>query len=238
MQKANPSIQPTADAGADFDVGHSRIGGSMETIESVLKFIGSYPIWAKALVLIGLGISVATLVFAPRQVTQGAEKSITPSSTGKEDRQVTRGAEKFITPSSTSKEDRVFMKIKAIQLFPDDPEAEVQVICYVNGIEFIHPSVGGVNWMRVGPSMSEKIISLPKAASYDIRFEMRFRSDKKLSGGTKSVQIEQGPQQATSQMVTPVTALPFSEEYSLYLVNDGSRAASVKAIIPYEIYRQ
>jgi|GEM_PF-3767888 len=190
----------------------------METIVSVLKFISSYPLWAKLLVLIGLGIVVVTLVFAPREVESDAPKP--PK------------------PLGPTKGDSIFMKIKAIQLFPTDPEAEVRVTAYVNGTEFVHPSVGGVQWMRVGPSMSEKIIPLPKADRYEISFEMTFRSEKKLSGGTKSLQVRSGFQKAKSQMVTPVSTLPFSEDYRLYLVNDGSRAASVKAIIPYEIYRQ
>ncbi len=187
----------------------------METMDSLLKFIGSYPAWAKSLILVGIGISIVTLVFAPRE---GILQPTKPSAL-----------------TATGQDERVFMKLKAIQLFPDDPSAEVQVVAYVNGTEYVHPSVGGVKWMKVGPDMSEKVIELPKAAQYTIRFEMNFRSEKKLKGATNSVQVKQ---KASSQWLTPVIRLPFSEEYKLYLVKDESRAASVKAVIPYEIYRQ
>jgi membrane-bound acyltransferase YfiQ involved in biofilm formation len=38
------------------------------SIESVLKFLNSYPMWAKVLALSGVVLTVATLVLAPRTV--------------------------------------------------------------------------------------------------------------------------------------------------------------------------
>jgi hypothetical protein len=38
----------------------------METIDAFLKFLNSYPLWAKVLTLGGLFVATVTLVFAPR----------------------------------------------------------------------------------------------------------------------------------------------------------------------------
>ena len=119
------------------------------------------------------------------------------------------------------------MKIKAIRLFPDDPEAEVQLSAFVNGTEYVHPSVAGVKWMKVGAAMSEKIIELPKSTQYVVRFELRMRD---------GVTLEQHLQ--VSQQVTPITTLPHDEEYRLYPLNSGVRSAAVSAVVPYEIYKQ
>jgi hypothetical protein len=38
----------------------------METIDAFLKFLNSYPLWAKLLAFVGLFVTTVTLVFAPR----------------------------------------------------------------------------------------------------------------------------------------------------------------------------
>jgi len=81
--------------------------------------------------------------------------------------------------------------------------------------------------MKTGPGMSEKVIEIPKAERYDVRFEMRIRD-----GATLQTQRQ------ASQMVTPIKALPYSEEYKLYNVKGVTRAASVSAVITYDIYTQ
>jgi hypothetical protein len=119
------------------------------------------------------------------------------------------------------------MRVKPIRLFPDKPNADVQLSIFVNGTEYRHPSVAGVEWMKVGPSMSEKIIELPPAARYDVRFEMRLREGPTLK-----------TQQQVSQQITPIKALPYSEEYNLYQVENKSRAAGISAVVSYEVYAQ
>lgn len=165
--------------------------------------------WARLLVLTCVAISIGTLVLAPRSALPQPAKTPTP-------------------PSEVQKKERqAFMRIRPIKLFPDRPTAEVQLSVYVNGTEFRHPSVAGVEWMKVGPAMSEKIIELPPAPRYDVRFEMRMRD---------------GPKGKTTfraaQKITYITSLPFSEEYSLYEIDSGSRAAAVSALVSYEVYAQ
>jgi hypothetical protein len=178
-------------------------------LEAVLRFVGSYPMWARLLVLACLSAAVATLILAPRTATTQPQK---PAATA---------------PESASKGQQAFLRVKPIKLFPDRPTAEVQLFIYVNGTEYRHPSVAGVEWMRVGPAMSEKIIELPPAPRYDVRFEMRIREGPTLK-----------TQQQTSQQVTPIKALPYSEEYKLYQVENKSRAAAVSAVVSYEVYTQ
>lgn len=119
------------------------------------------------------------------------------------------------------------MRIKPIQLFPDDPSAEVQLIVDVNGTKFRHPSVGGIEWMQVGPGMSEKVIELPTAPNYAIRFEMQFRN----------VQGNKGTLQ-TAQRIDHIIDLPASNKYELYQVQGVTRLASVSAEVRYEVYAQ
>ena len=119
------------------------------------------------------------------------------------------------------------MRVKPIKLFPDRPSAEVQLSVFVNGTEYRHPSVAGVEWMKVGPAMSEKTIELSPASRYEVRFEMRMRD---------------GPKGKTTfraaQKITYIITFPFNEEYSLYEVDSGSRAAAVSALVSYEVYTQ
>jgi len=165
--------------------------------------------WARLLVLCCISVAIATLVLAPRTATTQPGKPAAPA----------------VDP--VKKDQQVFVRIKPIKLFPERPNAEVQLSIFVNGTEYRHPSVGGVEWMKVGPSMSEKIIEVPTSSRYDIRFEMRLRD-----GPTLKTQ-----QQLAAQQVTPVKALPYSEEYRLYQVENKSRAASVSAVVSYEVLR-
>ena len=181
----------------------------METLESILRFAGSYPMWARIVVLASVAIVVGTLMLAPRSGSTQPAKSSTAAA------------------EPVKKGQQVFMRIKPIRLFPDKPNAEVQVSIFVNGTEYRHPSVAGVEWMKVGPSMSEKVIELPSAARYDVRFEMRLREGPTLK-----------TQQQVSQQITPIKALPYSDEYNLYQVENKSRAAGISAVVSYEVYAQ
>lgn len=119
------------------------------------------------------------------------------------------------------------MRIRPLKLFPDRPDAEVQLLVFVNDTEYRHPSVAGVEWMKVGPAMSVKIIELPVASIYQVRFEMRLR---------------EGPNGPTrlraAQRIDHITTLPFSEEYPLYDIDVQIRHAGVSAVVTYEVYSQ
>jgi hypothetical protein len=174
----------------------------MDSIDKFFTFCASYPPWARVVVLSSFIVAIGTLLFSPR-AKAGAERE------------------------EHDAQGQVFMRIKRITLYPDDPDARVSLSAYVNGTEYIHPSVAGVKWMKVGPSMSEKIIELPKAERYDVRFMLRVESGDTL---TPLSMIH------VSQTVTPIKQPPFSEDYRLYIVKDNVREASVGAIVSYGVF--
>lgn len=122
----------------------------MEALESIIKFISSYPTWAKGLLFGNVICIAATLVFAPRVV----------SDTGK-------------AKSSYTYE----LRIDRVELFPPSNTAIVQVSAIVNGTEFKYPSIGGVEWLKVAPSMAGQTFRLPLTDRYEIRFEMLKREE-------------------------------------------------------------
>lgn len=186
--------------------------------ETILRVLNSYPFWAKICAVGGVTFSVLVLVFAPR-----TDASAQPKSPNAQ------------TVSPTAPGQTIFLRIIGVKLFPDDPNAEVQVLAIVNQTTYEHPSVGGVKWMKVGPDMSPKLIELPKALLYQIRFEMHIRGGSDLTS-TKEKNLADKPfMRSGSQLIDNITKLPFSEEYKLYNIKDGIRDASVRASVSYSI---
>jgi hypothetical protein len=132
----------------------------MESLKGFIEFLASYPAWAKLLALSGLIITIGTLVFAPRNKD---------------------------APDAAPTGD-VALRITGVTLFPHDSDAEVQVFAYVNDTRFQYPSLAGVSWLKVGPAMSSQRFTLPKAARYEIRFEMNL----KTPGGRRPTTREPG----------------------------------------------
>jgi hypothetical protein len=181
----------------------------MDMIEGVLKLFNAYPTWAKVLAVLGLLTTFCVLVFAPRN---------TP--------------EAVVTPSGKA----VYLRIRQVRLFPHDSDAEVQLLIHVNGTTYRHPSTAGVEWMKVGPGMSEKLIELPASEYYTINMELNRRGKPTLRGD-EPVQYVEPSIRATSQLVSTVYELPYEEEYRLYDVNGETRSAGVSASVTYRISR-
>lgn len=53
--------------------------------------------------------------------------------------------------------------------------AQVRITATVNGAEYVYPSVGGVEWLAVGPAMSPQKFRLPGGQEYVIRFSAAVR---------------------------------------------------------------
>ena len=122
----------------------------MDSIENLVKFLNSYPTWAKLLALTGIAVSIATLVFAPR----------TPLDAQAQDRPQAGGP---------------VLRMLGVVLFPPNPYVAVRVTAYVNGTPFRYPSLAGVEWLKVGPAMSSQAFQLPKSDKYEVRFEMAMK---------------------------------------------------------------
>jgi hypothetical protein len=122
----------------------------MESFENLIRFVNSYPAWAKAVVLAGIIITITVLVFTPRTTTK-APGSITP-----------KGGD-------------ILLKILGVTLFPQRPDTSVQVTAFVNETQFRYPSVAGVEWLEVGPNMVPQTFRLPQSQNYELRFELRLK---------------------------------------------------------------
>lgn len=174
----------------------------MQTLESIITFLSSYPIWAKLLVLSNVVCVIATLVFAPHS-----------------DKNKDKG------PSS----DTMVLKIKGVKLFPHSDTADVQVSVFVNGTEFRYPSLAGVEWLKVAPSMAGQSFPLPKAEQYEVRFEMRKRESP-------------GAAAASLRSVETVTLKkePFEGSYGLHGFDPASRtrSGSVSAQVDFSFESQ
>lgn len=178
----------------------------METIESALKFLNSYPTWAKVLALAGLLVTVTTLVFAPRTVGDALAQH---------------------KPAQAD----VVLRILGVHLFPDDPDAFVRVTAFVNGTPFRYPSLAGVEWLQVGPSMSAQAFSLPRAERYELRFEMELKSRRPGVSG-----------ELVSQQTVAINKIPMTGQYNLHRKQQQpgvgvTRSASVNAAVRYAVER-
>ena len=169
----------------------------MEAIDGVIKFVSSYPTWAKLLLIANLACIALTLTLAPR----GALEAQT----------------------STKGSGRV-LRIAGVELYPNSDLAEVQVSAFVNGTEFRYPSVAGVEWLKVAPSMSGQTFRLPKADEYEIRFEMRKRE------GAKSRVAR-----LVSQETVTLRDSPFAGTYRLHGLDPTSitRSGEVSAEVNF-----
>lgn len=178
----------------------------MDFLKNTIDFFNSYPLWAKLLALTGLLVAIGTLFFVPRNVAEQKKVEDKPDNDSK---------------TSQNRQSRVYLKIQRVRLFPSNRNTEIQVFAFVNETKFKYPSISGVEWLKVGPSMSPGIFDVPKSDIYEVRFEMKTRN----SGSPNFV----------SEQVLRVSKLPYSDEYKLHQVNNRSRAASVSAAIDFSI---
>ena len=170
-------------------------------IESILKLLESYPVWAKAALLLFVGAVAAILIFG----------RVPPPS----------------PPPPPPPPGPVFLRIKGINLYPPDPAANIRVQINVNGTEWLFPNIAGVEWMKVGPDMSQKIIRLPNAKSYHLQFKMVFRYSDIQASNDFPVEVEvSGPN---------AKKLPFEDSYKLYLTSGGTTTSNALAEIYYAV---
>jgi hypothetical protein len=142
------------------------------------------------------------------------------------------------SPNALGKEDKpprdVWMVIEGLEFFSTLPGAQVRVVANVNGTEFIYPSVGGVEWLEVGPSMSSQVFHLlPAQERYIVRFEAAIR-----------VPAEAGRPGITGRLTSVKEAIvnvdsgfPFVDKYILHTFDPVhmSRGASAQAVLNYRL---
>ena len=168
----------------------------MDTFKSLLDFLNSYPLWAKLFTFLGLLVTVGVLIFAPR-INKSAE-------------------------SGSDQSSGTFLTVKGIELFPESPDAEIQVVIFVNGTKYQYPSLAGVKWLKTGRTMSPGTFKVPNDQIYEVRFEATLRNFEATY--------------LASQRVVRISKLPYSNEYDLYKVNEEmTRSAYVSATVHYSI---
>ena len=178
----------------------------MDMLDGVFKLFDQYPAWAKyALLVLGSLIAAVLLLARTPEMKQ---------------------------PLPVSAGTQVYLHILRVALHPDDPAAGIKVLANVNETEYIHPSVAGVEWMRVGPDMSRKIIPLPAADAYHVRFKMRYQT-----GGVAQNDVAKVFASKDKAASAPLGALtiPYDAEQKLYLVKDGTTSSGVAAEVFYRL---
>ncbi|MEM6681028.1 MAG: hypothetical protein AAF607_02195 [Pseudomonadota bacterium] len=185
----------------------------MDTLERLFAFINSYPVYSKVGVVAGIFFVIAILLFSPRQ----AETTVNKNSV--------RG--------------RMILEIGEVRLFPQNSDLDIRVIAIAGGTEYVHPSVGGVEWMKTGPQMSHKTIQLPNLGFLNIRFEIEFRDGNNLVGDSPLQAAAKGKFVSQSMVDIDLEDLPYEGVYSLYEVNQiQSRAPNIGAEIDFKIYNR
>ncbi len=220
----------------------------MDWVEAVQRFFASYPMWARALAGGGIAVGVLTLLVVPRTDKTGNDGDARRSSPPGGSDLATPAVASPAAPPGTSDPGRPLdssgapsgpqrptgktpivtqtrLIIEGVELFPPSSRDVVQVIAYVNDVPYTYPSVGGVEWLFVGSTMSPGAFRLPSSvSSFDVRFEMRARQ-----GG------EDGPEMRyVSQRVVSIDSVPFEGTYELHRV-PGARSATVDAEVRYRI---
>lgn len=177
----------------------------MDMIDNILKLLADYPAWAKASLLAALAVIAAILIFARSPLVPPPTTPFTENSP-------------------------LFLRISRIALFPEDQTAEVQLIASVNGTEYTFPSVANVKWMRVGPDMNQKIIPIPSADNYEIRFRLNYKSGRRASNEEPHKITRR-----TRDKISQLTPIQVSSDYKLYPVDGGTASPAVIAVVSYRI---
>ena len=128
----------------------------METFDAVVKFITSYPVWARVLVVISLSVVVLTLSLAPRSTADTKAKEA----------------------PLVEKDDASWLIVDGVDLYGYSRGAQIKLHIDVNGTKFVYPTLEGVEWLGVGPTMASQQFPLPRPGrdGYEIQMQMDIRS--------------------------------------------------------------
>jgi hypothetical protein len=98
----------------------------------------------------------------------------------------------------------------------------VQITANINGTIVLYPTLPGVQWQHVGPTMPPQCFKLPSLGQgFDIRFEMKV----KHSNQTADLK---------STEVVNVRHIPHAEDsYALQKVDHRQRGSAVRAAVRY-----
>jgi hypothetical protein len=177
----------------------------MEAVDTIFKFITSYPAWARILIVISLAVIVLTLTLVPRGTSDAKAKEA----------------------SLMDKDDQAWLIVDGVDLYDPYGEPQIKLHINVNGTKFVYPTLDGVEWLGVGPTMASQQFSLPGPGinGYEIQMQMYVKGK---GGGTYDLR---------SVRKVFVQEVPFAGRYNLHTVNDGSRDPGISASVRFHIGR-
>ena len=175
-------------------------------ISSLVPFLAAYPAWVKVMFSAWVLLSAALLLAFLLARSPSAQASDP------------QDASKAIEASG----EPLWLSIDGVDLFGRMDRGKVKVTAKVNGIEYQYPSLEGVEWMEVGPTMSSQQFRIPRAKDgYNVRFSMLVR-------------LEGNDIKMVSQRTEHFNTAPFKGRYRLHrLGKENTRAATVEAEIAY-----
>lgn len=168
----------------------------IDVLSSLAPFLEQYPLWVKILFSAWIFLTAVLLLsFSFARISDEEERA----------------------------GDEVWLIIERVQLFGDlnNSNSLVKVIAEVNGTDYTYPSLEGVEWMKVGPTMSSQQFRLPKTSSgYEVRFAAQLKLDDEITD-------------FVSQETHVVKNLPLSKTFNLYRKEGSARAQNIEATVQY-----
>jgi hypothetical protein len=177
-----------------------------KTITDLVPFLAPYPNWVKGLICFWVFVSAALL---------GAILLARPSN----------------EPDVSPKRKRVYLVIEGVTDYSSRGEiTTIRVTGYINGAEYVYPSVSDIKWLEVSPDMAPQKFLLPPAKEgYEVRFEAEGK-------------VGNRPFQARSTDTVTINSDAFGkdQEYRLYPFDSErwSRAGTVSRLIRYAIRKE
>jgi len=119
-------------------------------------------------------------------------------------------------------EETAWLTIKGVTAFGRGNGQGVRVTATVNGLEYIYPTLPGVEWLQIGPEMAPQSYQIPVRDSYTVRFAAELRN------GSSLVSVEEQHLSSTTDGI---------KIYGLRELDRGQRGSTAGAEVRYAITR-
>jgi hypothetical protein len=129
---------------------------------------------------------------------------------------------------------QLWLVIERLEFFSAKPGAQVRVVADINGTEYIYPSLEGVEWVEVGPSMSSQVFKLPPVPD---QYIVRFGADVRVPASGSEPEILGKLTSVKEDIVNITSNLPYQGHYVLHTFDPvhSTRSANAEAQLIYRI---
>jgi hypothetical protein len=191
-------------------------------ISKLTPFLAPYPSWVKILfstwVILTAVFLIALVVSKPSSQTDANNDGNTNSSSN--------------TLGQGAEGQRIWLIIEGVDLYGGG-KGRVKVTANVNGTKFVYPTLEGIEWIEVGPSMASQKFLLPVAEQYEISFSM------KVQQGHQIKVLEDDPIKDLVSVdtvnVSRDKAKSFKSQYNVYPIEGMIRGSNVMASIRFKL---